>query len=83
MSEKEILKDINSILKTCFPEFIGEKELVPDDLLSDNGINSIAFIKIVVELENKYDIEFQDEDMDVSNYSKISDVITKIISLLK
>lgn len=38
-----------------------DHELTPDDSIDDLKINSISFIKIIVGLENEFDIEVDDE----------------------
>ena len=38
-------------------------------------INSIQFIKIIVEIENELDIEFEDEEIAVENYTTLNDFI--------
>lgn len=43
------------------------KELDYDVEISEYGINSITFINITVMLEDKYDIEFEDEKLDIEN----------------
>ena len=46
------------------------KELLPDGimiedetLLKDAGINSLSYIKLVVSLEDEFDIEFEDSEL--------------------
>lgn len=43
------------------------------------GINSLNFIKIIVELENAFDIEFDDTQI---NYELMSD-ITRLVDLIE
>ena len=46
-----------------------------DTILEEVDLDSITFITIIVELEKKYKIEFDDEKMLVSNYKTIGDLI--------
>lgn len=42
--------------------------------LQDMGINSITFIQIVVELEECFGFEFNDEDLDYEKFIYLSDL---------
>lgn len=58
-----------------FKNNASELEDIPDDAkLIDLGINSITFIRIIVELESYFNFEFEDEDLDYKNFEYIDDV---------
>jgi len=40
----------------------------------DLGINSLAFIKVVVGLENEFDIEFEDNALDSKSFTTIGSI---------
>lgn len=64
--EKDILDKINVFLKTNYS--------ADDDLV----INSIDFIKLIVNIECAYEIQFDNDNLLISKYSKISDLIEYI-----
>lgn len=76
VSVEEILSIINSILE--------DEVLTVSDVnkeLKDIGLDSIKFVLLIVELENKYQIEIPDEYMLYSKMSTISEV-QKIVNEL-
>jgi acyl carrier protein len=46
--------------------------------LSSLGLNSILFIKIVVALEDAFNIDFDDEDLNNSRFGSIQEIITYV-----
>lgn len=42
-----------------------------DDGIENAGINSITFVKIVVCIESEFDIEFDEDSLDLSNFPTI------------
>ncbi len=53
-------------------------DITENTQFSEIGINSITYIKIVVSLEEEFQIEFADEDIDYSQYNCVADVIKYI-----
>lgn len=68
MSTKEKIVDIISGLME--DETVKERLAQSDDL-TQIGINSISFIKLVVELENTFDIEFEDDALDYFKFESL------------
>lgn len=66
--EKYIKENVNRIFKENCP-FL--KPDFDEDNLIDLGINSLIFVKIVVNLESFFDFEFDDNDL---NYEKFQNV---------
>lgn len=63
-----------------------ENEKVKDNLndnlnFTDLGINSLIFLKLVVKLENEYNIIFANEKLDYKNFSNIDDLAGYIDSI--
>jgi acyl carrier protein len=67
-----------NIIKKNFdqPELLNEINL--NDSLDSYGFNSIKFIKIVVDLENEFAIEFDDEELNMDTFSTLNDVVQRI-----
>lgn len=53
-------------------------EISVEDTLEDLGINSLAFIRIIIEIEEKYGFEFDDEDLNYQKFKYVKDVIEYI-----
>lgn len=42
------------------------------------GVDSLLFIQLIVEVEEKFGFEFRDEDLDSSLYNSMDDFVQKI-----
>ena len=70
--EKLIIKTLNEILqRDC-------GSVNENDDLVDYGLDSMKAVELVVELENEYDIEVDDEDLLIENLNTISKINTLI-----
>jgi len=49
--------------------------------LQNIGVNSIAFVGIIVEIEDKFDIEFPDEKLVINQTGTIKDLCEIIIDI--
>ncbi len=63
-----------SILKEKF-DVDCEAGIRLEDNLSSLNINSISFIRLVVEIEKEFNIEFQDDIIDVRNFSTLKSLV--------
>lgn len=59
-----------------------ELELGLDDDLADFGINSLNFIHLLVALEETYNIEFVDEELEFENLNTLRKLNCSIESLI-
>ncbi len=60
-------------------------ELTPEEIIMDKpvrelGLNSLGFIKLVVDLENEFDVDFDDDDLEAGDKS-INDLIDFLESM--
>lgn len=49
-----------------------------DDILFNYGMNSMAFVKVVVDIEKSYGFEFETDVMLAKNFQSVNDFITYI-----
>lgn len=81
MEYKDLLKEI--IVEICPIDISHSEILDSSDLNIDFNFNSIEFIELIVELETRFGIEFEDEDMDIEKlviYSSLSNLIERRIN---
>jgi acyl carrier protein len=75
MDYKEIELKVINLLK----EVLNDKEsldgLTSEDGISNIGLNSISFIRLVVLIEQEFEIEF-DDNLDYNKFSTLGDLIT-------
>ena len=54
-----------------------------DDDLSELGLDSLSFIRLIVSLEEEYNVEFKDEDLILSNMNTVKKIFSAVQRLLK
>lgn len=73
------MEEIKEIIKKIVKENTNDNyELTEEDFTADlkmMQLNSIQFIKIIVEIENKFDFEFEDDALDIQNYATLNDLV--------
>ena len=69
METKQICSKVREIIKNQI-----NVELKDNDLLLDNGVDSVSLINIIVEIENCFDIEFEPEDLNYKILKSITDI---------
>jgi acyl carrier protein len=76
---------ISQIVLTIIKESIENEIIDPivlEDDLSSIGVNSITFIKIVVDLETEFDFEFDDEMLSYKSFPTINSLVEYVDSKL-
>ena len=76
---------ISQIVLTIIKESIENEIIDPivlEDDLSSIGVNSITFIKIVVDLETEFDFEFDDEMLSYKSFPTTNSLVEYIDSKL-
>lgn len=77
MTSEEIYKKLEPIIKTYLPEDVAAKEINPNsDLTRELNINSAHLVDIALDIEDKFDIEFKNEDME--QLRSVNDAISLI-----
>lgn len=77
MTSEEIYKKIEPIIKNYLPEDVSEMEVSREsDLTKELNINSAHLIDIVLDVEDAFDIEIKNEDLE--KLRNLNDVISLI-----
>ncbi|MGK0385826.1 MAG: acyl carrier protein [Patiriisocius sp.] len=65
MTEKDIFEQLIPIVKTYLPEDIDATQINLDsDLTKELNINSAHLVDVVLDVEDTFDVEFANEDME-------------------
>lgn len=72
--ERDLIKIVKGVVQT-------EKEIMLESELKSIGINSLMFIKIIVELEKYFDIEFDDEALIGKKYETLGDIYKYLMGM--
>lgn len=69
-------------IKRCIEKAIGDELLYFDleslsdtDSLLNVGLNSLNAIKLIIQVEEVFQLEFEDEDIALTNWKSIGDII--------
>lgn len=73
-------KEIAEKLKNIIRNFVSHEEgdLDADVSLEKLGINSISLIKIIIQIENEFDIEFDQKDLQKQRFETLANIILYI-----
>jgi len=77
MTSEEIYAKLEPIIKNYLPEDVDAKEInKSSDLTRELNINSAHLVDIVLDMEDVFDIEFKNEDME--QLRSVNDAISLI-----
>ena len=77
MTSEEIYSKLEPIIKTYLPEDVSAKEVNREsDLTRELNINSAHLVDIVLDIEDVFNIEFKNEDME--RLRNVNDAISLI-----
>ena len=64
---------------------IQEKIIIDDDvlLIEDLGFDSIQLMNLIVQLENRFEIDFTDSDLLFESYNQIGDLCSLVCNLIQ
>lgn len=77
----DVLKTIQEIIKNNYPQI--KQKITLDTVLGDvDYLDSLELATIAVELENKYDIRFPDEELENINKKTVREIVKEIETLI-
>lgn len=74
MNQSEILKQLLQIYRGYLPEETAAKVLNGQTRMEEMAIRSVDFIRIIIDIENQFGFEFEDEDLQPERYETIDDM---------
>lgn len=72
--KKQSLEVIEEVLPDLDPTSIDTTASIRDDY----DVNSVSIIKLLVGLEDKFDVEFDDNELSLHKYESFDDVIESV-----
>ncbi len=77
MTQEEILNQLTPIIATYLPEDIQQEAIKPEsDLTMNLNINSAHLVDIVLDVEDHFNVEFANDDME--NLRTVNDAVAII-----
>ena len=78
MDTTEIREKLIQIIRVNVDENATVNEMNLRDDLSILNFNSLSFIKVIVDIESEFDIEFEDSSLNYSNYPTLTSLCNYI-----
>ena len=75
MDKTNIFKKLAGIYLQYIDQTEFTQELTEETPMDQLPINSVDFIKIIIDIENEFGFEFDDENLLPQNYVKIGDMV--------
>ena len=79
MLDDKILKIIQEVLKANNKDF----DISIDMDLKRLGLNSLTYIKVIVDIENELDIMFDDDELDIESFKTVGDFVERVKQICK
>lgn len=65
-------KVLQIIKETCA---LKEESIINETELKDISLDSLSFISLIVNLEQEFNIEFEDEELNLYDYKTVKDIL--------
>lgn len=73
--------EFESVLRPLLPRLADSEPLVPDLKLVDAGLDSLATVNLLIDLEDTFDVRFPDDMLQASTVSTPGDLWAAVDSL--
>lgn len=82
MSQSEIIEQLKPIVEPYVQDAVAFKNMTPEtDLLNDLKINSANLVDIILDIEDAFDVEVDDDSADIMlTVQEAVDVIEKLLA---
>lgn len=82
MDRKDLEAKVSQAVACVMPEIDISKLDMTAELTKEYGVNSVSIIQLIVELENDFNIEFQDSELALGLYYDMNDVVAAVAAKL-
>ena len=80
MDKDQITQKLEEVILDEMPELDGVN--MNASMVKEYGINSISLIRLIVAAEKKFDVEFDDYELDLSAYDTFADLAAAVAGKL-
>ena len=71
-------REVRALLNACVKLSYAAEEVPLDEPLSRVGLNSMKFMKLLIELEKLYDFVVEEDEMTLENFESIQKIVEYI-----
>ena len=82
MDRQDLEAKVLQAVACVMPEIDISKLDMTAELTKEYGVNSVSIIQLIVELENDFNIEFQDSELALGLYYDMNDVVAAVAAKL-
>lgn len=82
MDRNDLEAKVLQAVACVMPEIDISKLDMTAELTKEYGVNSVSIIQLIVELENDFNIEFQDSELALGLYYDMNDVVAAVAAKL-
>ena len=82
MNKEEIEKEIKTIILSLASENgVVRDEISSDEIIPHSGyLDSSAIVKLILDIENKYSLTIEEEELTLSNLGTVNSIVSFIIN---
>lgn len=77
------MQKIEEKVRKYLAEIMEDESLMMVDVNQELGIDSISFVRVVIELEEEFNFEFNEFDLNIQSFQKISDFVKYVEDQIK
>ena len=70
-TNEELGERVGAVMRSV----LGAEDVPREASLAEIGVNSLSFIRMVVELERACEMRFEDDDIDLARFRTVDDVV--------
>lgn len=78
MDKDMIKKQSLEVIEEVIPELDADSLDTAASITEDYDVNSVSIIKLLVGLEDKFNVEFEDSELALNKYKSFDDVIESV-----
>lgn len=78
MDKDMIKKQSLEVIEEVIPELDADSLDTTASITEDYDVNSVSIIKLLVGLEDKFNVEFEDSELALNKYKSFDDVIESV-----
>ncbi len=83
MDKEQMKEKLLDVVEDVIPEVNRETIDMGASLTEDYDVNSVSMIRMLVELEDKFGVEYEDSELAIYKYATLDDVADSIEKKLK
>ena len=79
IKKEYVWKKLRTIFYDCLKVQDDEKDINLDSQLQNYGMNSVDFIRIIASIEEEFEFEFNDEDLNINKFKNVRSILDYIL----